>query len=85
MVLSLVTTASYGGNLRAYLMNPEPRDPIDTLEEVVESGLPFNMAMYGESTERLLAESDDPVKRRFWREKVVVEYDQFPYDRVGTH
>ena len=57
-------------------------EPIKDMAELVESGLPWNMVIYGENVEHQLATSQDPVKKKFWREKEVVEYQPFPYERV---
>ena len=75
---SLVMTASYGGNLRAFLLRPQYSKPINNMEDVVTSGLPWTMALYGEEVELYLARSEDPVEKRFWEGKTVIPYTDFP-------
>ena len=79
---ALITAAAYGGTLRAFLLKPEFSSPINTLQEVVESGLPWNFVLYGDEFETLLAKQEDEVTRQFWDEKEVVEYNDYPVDRV---
>jgi len=57
----LIITQSYAGNLKAYLTTPAYSKPIDTLQEVIESNLPWGMVLYGEEEEELMANSEDPI------------------------
>ena len=84
MFFSLVITTSYGGNLRAVLTNPQLTKPISNLEDVVNSGLSWNMVLFGENVERMLSESTDPVHKQFWRGKDILEYNEIlPFHRVS--
>ena len=79
----LVISASYSGELRAYMINPSFTSPISTLQQVVDSGLPWGMVLYGEEEEEMMAASEDPVIKRIWNEKYVEVYSQTPkIDRV---
>jgi hypothetical protein len=44
----LVMSSSYAGSLKAYMTTPGSTSPIDSLYEVIESGLPWGMVLYGE-------------------------------------
>ncbi len=80
--LSLVLTAMYGGSLRAIMLKPEVSSTIETLADVVNSGLPWHMVLYGENIEHHLATKEDEVTKRFWTEKRVVEYNEYPIELV---
>ena len=77
----LVISASYSGELRAYMINPSFTSPISTLQQVVDSGLPWGMVLYGEEEEEMMAASEDPVIKRIWNEKYVEVYSQTPKGR----
>ena len=74
----LVASSSYAGNLKAFLTTPSFTKPINTLAEVLASGLPWGMVLYGEEEEEMMAQSEDPVVRRIWQEKIVTEYSPTP-------
>ena len=74
----MVVTSAYQGNLRAFLTTPTFSSPINTLAEVIESGLPWGMVMYGEEEERLMAESTDPVISTIWNDKIEEPYRPIP-------
>ena len=70
--------AAYCGNLKAHLTTPSFSKPINSLADVVESGLEWGMVMYGEEEERMMAESTDPVISTIWRDKVEEPYRSNP-------
>ncbi len=76
MTFALVVTASYGGNLRAYLGNPDMTKPIDSIEEMVRSGLPWYMPLFGGNEEHMLSTSSDPILKEIWDKKIVVDVRQ---------
>ena len=39
----LIISNSYGGSLKAFLTSPQRTNPIDTLEQVIDSELPWEM------------------------------------------
>ena len=41
-------------------------DLVDNLQEVVDSGLPWGLILYGEEEEKLLEASTDPVLSAIW-------------------
>ncbi len=55
---------------------------IETYEQLVNSGLTWNIVLFGEPIERGIATHQDPSRKKFWKEKEVVEYEDFPYERV---
>ena len=42
-------------------------DFVDNLQEVVDSGLPWGLILYGEEEEKLLEASTDPVLSAIWK------------------
>ena len=60
------------------MITPTFTKPIQTLKEVVESGLEWGMVMYGEEEERMMAQSTDPVISAIWKYKVEEPYRPNP-------
>ena len=71
-------SSSYCGNLRAFLITPTLTEPINYLSEVVESGLPWGLILYGEEEERIMAQSKDPVISTIWENKDIEPLGQYP-------
>ncbi len=84
MMYAFLATAAYGGNLRGFLTNPPTTEPISTVKDLVTSGLPWNMVLYGENVEHELSISQDPLVKKFWNEKQVVAHQRMPYERVSV-
>ena len=80
--VSFIVLSAYGGKLKAFLLRPRVPKPINSLEDLFDSGLPWNMVLFGEPIEKVLEETQDPVFKKFWEEKDVVPYKPFPYDRL---
>ena len=81
----MITMAAYSGNLRAMLLRPNLTPPIETIEDIVTSGLPWKMIDYGEEYEQKLASSEDQLIRKFWKNREVIQYDStygFPLKAV---
>ena len=74
----MVLANAYGGSLKAWLTYPARTEPIDTFEDILDSGLPWGMVLYGEQEEQILEESQDPIKKAIWEGKVVEEYSPTP-------
>ena len=43
----MIIAASYAGNLKAFLTNPTYTKPINSLTDIIDSGLPYDMVLYG--------------------------------------
>ncbi len=80
--VAFIVLSAYGGNLKAFLLRPKVPKPINSLEDLFNSGVPWNMVLFGEPIEKVLEETQDPVFKKFWEEKEVVPYKPFPYDRL---
>ena len=77
-----ILSTGYAGNLKAFLTTPSSDQPIRTVRELVDSGLPYNTVLYGESVEVALNQTRDPLLKEFWGGKEVVEYEAVPYEKV---
>ena len=73
-----IATASYAGNLKAFLTTPTYTKPMNTLSDVLKSNLPWGMVLYGEEEEEMMAQSTDPVIKKVWDDKVIEEYHPTP-------
>jgi len=85
LIFSFLITASYSGNLRAFLMTPERDKPIESIQDLFESGLNWNSVDY--SLVDLIVQNtpDDQKLQEFWKEKEVAEYEDYIYKRVNFH
>ena len=92
ILFCLTLGASYSGSLKAFLTTPGYTKPINSLEEVgrrrcsvlylcvvgqvVESGLPWGMVLYGEEEEEMMASSPQgSAIRTIWDNKNVGSND----------
>ena len=55
-------------------MFPVRSAAVDTLEEILASGLRWEMVLYGEPMEDYMADTDDPVISAIWQGKDVVDF-----------
>ena len=78
-----VLSAGYGGNLRAFLMNPSYEEGIDSFAGILTSGLPWEIGLYGEEVEGEMAASTHPVMKAIWDGKIPVNNEPFAYQRVS--
>ena len=62
----MVMSASYGGNLKAYLSTPSFTEPIDSLEQIDSSGYGLDILLGGEEEEKMMETSTDPLMMRIW-------------------
>ncbi len=84
LLYSLVVTASYGGLLVASSLRPEFTRPVESMADVIESGLPWRYVRYYiDFWDEMFRQSQDPTVREFWEGKTFVEYDAFPYEQVS--
>ena len=66
---ALVATSSYAGEIRSFFINPGTTSPLDSLGEVVVSGLGWGLILYGEEEEKVMAASKDPIISKLWEVK----------------
>jgi hypothetical protein len=83
LLYCVVIGACYSGELKAYMTTPTYTSQIKTLSEVIDSGLTWQMVMYGEEEEARMAVSTDPIIKKIWDDKIVVEYSSTPM--VSVH
>ncbi len=76
---------SYSGVLRASLIRPDYERPIESIQDIVKSGLSWKIVLYGSTYETLLKNNPDEFYVRFWKEKETISYNEFPYQTVRTN
>ncbi len=81
-MFAFVITASYGGNLRAFLLSPVMSEPIDTLADILASGLGWRLVEYHDWMQTKVETSDNQMVQEYWRERNVVKYEDFPFEQV---
>lgn len=70
-----VIGSAYSGSLKAFLTTPGYSSPIDTLADVLGSGLPWGMVLYGEEEEEMMASSPlGSDVRTIWDDKNIKPY-----------
>ena len=84
LLISFVLSIFYSGVLRASLISPYYSMPIETVHDIVHSGLPWKMVLFGSPEETMLSKNPDESYITFWRDKEVVPYSDFPYEIVGV-
>ena len=70
----LICQTVNSGELRAHLVIPVRTGAVDTLEGILESGLRWEMVLYGEPMEDYMAETDKPIVKAIWDGKDVVDF-----------
>ena len=80
---SLTFEYAYGGTLRALFLRPSKEPAIRTYGDVLKSGLPWDMVLYGEELEDALAVTTEPIPRAIWDGKIIEEFEQVITGRVG--
>ena len=68
--------------MRAFLLKPEYEEPIDTLEKVLDSGIQWEIGLYGEDVEVQMARSQHPTMKAIWDGKIPVINEAFAFQRV---
>ena len=63
-------------------MSPLVSERIETMQDVVDSGLPWDFVLYGEQIETVMATSDDPLLSTLWNGMNFVEYSFTGRERV---
>ena len=75
----MVISYAYSGNLVSFMTVPKLAMPIDKLEEVLDSGLPWEMVVYGVEVEDAMASGTlGPVVKELWEGKIPREYSPIP-------
>ena len=75
----MIISYAYSGNLVSFMTVPKLALPIDKLEEVLDSGLPWEMVVYGVEVEDAMASGAlGPVVKELWEGKIPREYSPTP-------
>ncbi len=82
LLFTLIITSAYSGNLRAYLLKPKMHPAVETISDIVSSGLPWSMVLWGDDLGVSLSQAKDPDMKTFWEKMRSEEYSNFPYETV---
>ncbi len=75
---AFLATSSYSGNLKAFLVTPDYPPPMETVDDILASGKPWKMVVYGDLFEH------NVLKRfpKIWAGKEITPYNDFPFEAV---
>ena len=75
----IIISTAYSGNLVSFMTVPMLARPINTLREVLKSGIPWEMVVYGVEVEDAMASGAlGPVVQELWERKIPREYSPTP-------
>jgi len=83
LLLCFILGAGYGSNLRAIILKPQKEAPIDTFDELLSSGLPWRMMMFGGYLEKNARENGPPEVRKIMEETVETPLSSIYVDIVS--
>ena len=66
----LIVASSYTGNLKAHLTTPTVSAKIDSVQAIVDSGLPVEVYVNSRNIPRLLETSPDANIQKIWKDKL---------------
>ncbi len=52
------------------------------MADIVQSGLPWHIVLYGDELGTALVDSHNPIDRKFWSQKTVAPFQEFPTEQV---
>ena len=64
-------SSGYCSVLRAIFFLPLKEKQIDSNQDILASGLPWDKIIYGSETEQMLAASKDPIVKEIWDRKKI--------------
>lgn len=82
LIWAFIIVASYGGNLRAFLLYPSYSEPLDTLQRLADKGITAEVHEYGNQIEAHIEQSKDPVLQKVWGNRKDIPYQEFPMEPV---
>ncbi len=84
-IFAFLITTTYGGNLRAFLLTPQLSESIETVDEVITSGMPWKVVIYGDEGQSWNENHTNPAVRYYWANKVPMKFTEFPFEAVSLH
>ncbi len=75
---AFLAISSYSGNLMAFLVKPDYPPPMETIDDIFSSGLPWKMVVYNDTFEYFIKLSYPEL----WEGKEIAPYDDFPFSKV---
>nr|XP_040576005.1 ionotropic receptor 21a-like [Lepeophtheirus salmonis] len=77
-IFCLIITAGYSSKLKSFLTNPIYSKPINTIEDVLESGLPWGMVKYDELEQKMMEKSNDSSIKKIWKNMEFLPFNALP-------
>ncbi|CAB4069886.1 unnamed protein product [Lepeophtheirus salmonis] len=81
-IFCLIITAGYSSKLKSFLTNPIYSKPINTIEDVLESGLPWGMVKYDElvrkPNKKMMEKSNDSSIKKIWKNMEFLPFNALP-------
>ncbi len=80
---SFLITASYGGELRAFLMRPVPQEPIETARDIVDRASGWRAVDYGDGLWQMWRDLPYDGLEELFEGMEMARYEAFPVEYVG--
>ncbi|CAF2743233.1 unnamed protein product [Lepeophtheirus salmonis] len=77
-IFCLIITAGYSSKLKSFLTNPIFSKSINTIEDVLESGLPWGMVNYDELEQQMIEKSNDSNIKKIWKDMEFLPFNALP-------
>ena len=81
LMYGFIMTAAYGGQLRASLLSPDFIEPINTIRDIVDSGLTWEIVDYGDTTFATMKNQDG--YDILMEKKKDIPFKNFPFETVS--
>ncbi len=78
---AFIMTAAYGGELRAALLKPKYGPTIDSIKDIVDSGLPWKLVNYGDTVVEVALQEEEGYDA-FMADREFLPYNDFPFETV---
>ncbi len=80
MLYCVILGMSYSSSLKSFLTTPDMVPSLNSLAEIVDTDLPLKMQLYGTAEEAFISRMTDPVHKKFWQKKIVLDSYNLPVE-----
>ena len=70
----LIICTAYSGVLKSQMAVPQYTKPIDTIQDIYDSGLPVEMVDYGDHGPLTMSRSLDPIVKHVYENRVIKKF-----------
>ena len=74
LIYCFIISSAYAGNLKAFLTTKIVSKPINTLEEIINGGLPWKISIISHDDQLVLQETKNPTLQKIWKFREHVGY-----------